>query len=993
MINWNEKLIAFLHDPPDKALKILNHEERAENLLSNIELSWKKIKADVISSSLQRIVFDSNGKEPSSDFYAKSSGTYVHVGYPVLRHPITGCKKEYGNLIRFCDYLRRTYGYSKLDEFINDVLNAEIDCLKELGGSVGKKGYFRIWNYYKETLRKRLAEMLKQKWSGFIKATFGENESIYNSLAEEAVNLPADTRCPDHTIWDHLDASSAIYGAISGAKPALLMFKISPVQDFIKNARKEKDLWAGSHLLSFLTFQAIKVVVDEFGPDAIVFPHLRGQPFFDKEFEIYFDKIPEKAKNGNKSKEKLYIANIPNKFLAIVGADKVGSIRNKIKGVIDKTLEELLDFSLNESSLSSKINTYMKNYYLKLLQNYFNITVCAISADLNSLIKVIDKLPDKIKEKYENWLSLLEESGYERQIFDLYSLMFELIEETVAIESRKFVKLEGLGKEKCTLCGELEIIGNKDTWKGLNRATFKENERLCPVCLVKRIYPKWIGDKWKIKVGFESVSEVALRKKLDEDLRKKLEDENVTFYDVINDNNLARKLGCYKSLKSFFENVSTILDHLQSGDATLLMGLFKSYTMWSLDHLQLPTNYELIYKENLTNIGAISKTLGINEERIEGILNVDKYLENARNAVKDIERLIGEFPKYYAILMMDGDDMGKMLIGEEMKPVKNYLHPGVLEYIPPKAKMKVENTRRLITPATHSAISRALAHFSIDIVPDIVENYRGELIYAGGDDVLALLPVDSALACAYEIQKKFGGEWDGWNVLPAKTMSAGILIVHYKHPLYDALDKARELEKKAKELGRNAVAIGYLARSGSYDEVVFNWSLVCEIGEIVELIKNSKRDVKPNLSRRIIYHVVQEIESLPSDENALREYLKFEFSRHYSGEGEKVKVLAERVLNMAKNVRVTLTKDDFEELELDIKRTQLVRANSKVNGLIKNEKLSVGKIYEELKDVLNVDRCEFYKKLYGLILKKQIKSSFILLKILVNCDAELRCQP
>ena len=49
------------------------------------------------------------------------------------------------------------------------------------------------------------------------------------------------------------------------------------------------------------------------------------------------------------------------------------------------------------------------------------------------------------------------------------------------------------------------------------------------------------------------------------------------------------------------------------------------------------------------------------------------------------------------------------------------------------------------------------------------------------------------------------------------------MIVHYKHPLYDALDKVRELEGKAKDLGRDAIAVGYLARSGSYDEVIFNW--------------------------------------------------------------------------------------------------------------------------------------------------------------------------
>jgi CRISPR-associated protein Cmr2 len=123
-------------------------------------------------------------------------------------------------------------------------------------------------------------------------------------------------------------------------------------------------------------------------------------------------------------------------------------------------------------------------------------------------------------------------------------------------------------------------------------------------------------------------------------------------------------------------------------------------------------------------------------------------------------------------------------------------------------------------------------------------------------------------------------------------MSAGILMVHYKHPLYDALDKARELEKKAKEMGRNAFAVGYLNRSGSYDEVVANWNVLKSLTEIcvnvgdknyhvLELIKRSKHNKTPCISERLTYHVVQEIDSLPEDEGAIVGFLKYELSRHY----------------------------------------------------------------------------------------------------------------
>jgi len=915
---WQNKIKAFLHDPPDKALRIANHEDRRDKLLQTLNLKFDiSPEFDRIASSMERVV-------PKTDVLIDFSRTDKTL-HPILRHPITGEVRKFEKLSQATLGVKKT----RIEQIIKEVLDKEAKILEKLKSEDSKRTYFRVWRLFKDLL-----------------------------VDEEIANLPADTRCPDHTIWDHLDASSAIYSAIS--KPALLMFKLTPVQDFIKNARKERDLWAGSHLLSFLTFQAIKVVIDEFGPDAIIFPHLRGQPFFDKEYEDIFKDILE----INDLKEKLKIANIPNKFLAIVSAERVAEVERRFREVINKELGNLLDFSL-EKIFDGKINAHMRNHYLRLLQNYFNVTTCSIPADLNGLMNVIKKLPSQIKKKYEDWISLLEKSGYGRRTFDLYSLMFELIEEIVAIESRKFFKFEGLKKEKCSLCGNLEIIGNKDIWKDVDRCIFRENERLCPVCFIKRMYSEWIDKKWGIKVEFDYVSEVALR--------KKIKSKNVTFYDVIKDTKVARDVGCENLLKMFYENVSKILDDLN-----------------------LPINYELVYKENLTSVKAISNTLGVDEQRIEKIPNVERYLKNARNAIAEIEKLIGEFPKYYSILIMDGDSMGRMLVGDEMKPVKDYLHPEVLKCLPPEAREKVEKTKRLITPATHSAISRALMHFSVNVVRKIVENHRGELIYAGGDDVLALLPIDSALHCAYEIQDLFGKDWDGWELLPAKTMSAGILIVHYKHPLYDALDKARSLEKKAKELGRNAVAVGHLARSGTYNEVVFNWNIVSELRKFVELIKNSEKDEKPSLSKRIIYHVTQEVDVLPNDEKALKEYLKYELSRHYGG-NEKVEDLADEIISLAKNVRVKLSNDDFADLQeftiTDIKRSSLDRINSKILGLVSKNDLTYGRLYDRLKailqDYLKENNCDFYEKLYGLILKKQIKGLFILLKILVDCDAEL----
>ena len=823
---WEGKIKAFLHYPIDRV--IVADEKRRDEILKELNL---KFDIEIETPQFLKPV----------DFLSN----------PILIHPVSAEIKRYS--------LRGD------EKILNLLLNAQKTVLRKLKVEDAKVTYFRIWRLFKSTLEEELRKHL-------------------GDLATELVNLPADASLPDHTIWDHLDATSAIWGAKSKGKVALLMFKITPVQEFIKNARKEVDLWSGSHLLSFLTFQAIKVVVDRFGPDAVIYPHLRGQPFLDKEY------FPELL-----VEEKLKIANIPNKFLAIVNIESLEELKSEIREAIEKTLEEILDKAL------FNVNQHMRNYYRDQLLNYFKITVEAIKLD--GLTDFLSILPENVRKKYEEWLSLQS---------NLYSLAFEIIEEVVAVESRKFEKIGGLGKEKCSLCGELEIIGNKELWKNVDRRLFKENERLCPVCLVKRFYPEWIKEVWGVNVHFESVSEIALR--------RKIKGKDVTFHDLINNIQVARNLGVEKYVKEYFKNINEILDRLG-----------------------LAFNPELFYKENLSDVESISKTLGVSRKEVEAIPNVEVYLSNAKKCVEEIEKVLGDdAEKYYAILIMDGDNMGKLLVGEDMHTIDKYVHPDIS--IDKKIK-------RLVTPPIHSAISRSLMHFSIDKVPKIVERHRGELIYAGGDDVLALLPIDSALQCAYEIQETFKRSWDGWNLLPARTMSAGIMIVHYKHPLYDALDRARLLERKAKNLGRNAVAVGRLTRSGSYDEVVFNWSLVAELNGIVDL------GVK-----RLIYDVLKNVNLLPNDEGALKEYIRYELKRHCGSDD-----LIDRIMDLAKNVRVALTKADYND------KSKLDRINSLILRLIHDKNLSL----ESIHNVVGVD-------VYGIVLKKQVRGLFTLLKILIE---------
>jgi len=174
--------------------------------------------------------------------------------------------------------------------------------------------------------------------------------------------------------------------------------------------------------------------------------------------------------------------------------------------------------------------------------------------------------------------------------------------------------------------------------------------------------------------------------------------------------------------------------------------------------------------------------LGVDEQRIRAFPS----LNDIAGVPEDSEQ-----PAYLAILHMDGDRMGKLLSAQKTKEA-------------------------------HQKLSEALADLAETEIRRIVRKYnsptsRSALIYAGGDDVLALLPLQSALACAEEIRCTYAEKIGG-------NMSAGIAITAAHLPLDHGLDEARLAEKHAKEVyDRNAVAVRD-SRSSAIRETGAQWT-------------------------------------------------------------------------------------------------------------------------------------------------------------------------
>ncbi|MFN7017180.1 MAG: type III-B CRISPR-associated protein Cas10/Cmr2 [Fimbriimonadales bacterium] len=178
-----------------------------------------------------------------------------------------------------------------------------------------------------------------------------------------------------------------------------------------------------------------------------------------------------------------------------------------------------------------------------------------------------------------------------------------------------------------------------------------------------------------------------------------------------------------------------------------------------------------------------------------------------------------EVLSYYAILVADGDRMGATL-------------------------------NQLQTPEQHRSFSKQVAHFA-ERAKDIVENHRGHLVYCGGDDVLALLPSNRALECAYTLRQNF--EQTLADVMPngsTATLSAGIAIVHAMENLQVAIGWAREAEQQAKRT-RDALAVIRQPRSGGRNCYSAPWSRYHEWEQWVNAFRHGLADKLPYELRQL----------------------------------------------------------------------------------------------------------------------------------------------
>jgi CRISPR-associated protein Cmr2 len=140
-------------------------------------------------------------------------------------------------------------------------------------------------------------------------------------------------------------------------------------------------------------------------------------------------------------------------------------------------------------------------------------------------------------------------------------------------------------------------------------------------------------------------------------------------------------------------------------------------------------------------------------------------------------------------------------------------------------------------------LSQRMSGFAREEAKQVVENHCGRLVYAGGDDALALLPLEEALPCALELQQQFKEAVKNIarppGVKSPPTTSTGIVFAHHTSPLDGILLAMQRAGKSAKnDYGRDALSIHVLKRSGEEVRVGTHWQYggLDAVGLVNELV-------------------------------------------------------------------------------------------------------------------------------------------------------------
>ena len=418
---WLYKTAALLHDPPDKAWVISGkitvpevlrkhdksikaHEDRAWQLGDKI---LKEINLNKAVSDYKTYFFSI--KITHADIFA--AGVDRQLLYSVIpEEKIHELVKSW----RFKNIFDPSKEIQeKIDELIpsennlNDFIKDLNDILKEVKNS--KYAYFTLYALY---------ELI---W-------------IYHNLPIS----PSDTRMPTHSVFDHNYATATAINFFIASQSEMpeglvITIDIPGVQEYISASRKLRDLRISSYLVSLIAWKTVEEFVNLYGPDILIIPTARFNPFF---YTYLLGILKKEIKDTKKLKDifkfmklKINIAGEPSE-IEILSEDmfpRFSVIPPTITFVLppiqylakdEEFIQLMKKYGIDELN-KEKLKELVKRIFEKIWLRIYEVvkeSANKINNERFRLIKNIINNLDSIKDKY----------NFEKPPFDLRIIIIDI---------------------------------------------------------------------------------------------------------------------------------------------------------------------------------------------------------------------------------------------------------------------------------------------------------------------------------------------------------------------------------------------------------------------------------------------------------------------------------------------------------------------------------------------------------------------------------------
>jgi CRISPR-associated protein Cas10/Cmr2 subtype III-B len=646
-----------------------------------------------------------------------------------------------------------------------------------------------------------------------IKKAYGD---LTDELTSKLTLIPADPRSPHVTALDHM--YSILPFVLDDEQLGIISWEVSNKQNFISTSRIPRDFWAGSYLISFLTFHVLKSLADEIGPDSVIKPFLYSSSLYD----TYLRSTLRRGGISDDEAAEILIPSIPGAGIVLVPGSKVEYYVERIKELYEEAWSSLAE--LFWKALEEDLKDFKGDGIIQLRLDFvekqkgempFDVAIAHLKTPISNdigedlLRELLEKgaLSDREIEEFNRIKKLMKDAEGVHSLFMYLSIFLKalssihysftrtrvdgrVLEAPIRVERRE---------DLCNICWRREaIIGTKrfedldgegrdKLRKYLNELhergiIIRDGERICFHCLLRRRLRNLIGrilESVGIRIRYEKIDTYPSTETI----------AGAPFaYTLLSI--LASPEGLdEKELNSWIDNLNKLKEIFSSIYGTSKSRLVESSSYKLLRERTkelkaadvLDGYLTALYKEHYFRAEKFDElkenakeALDLLDQIMRGTsgvcypLSILRGLENSPLAWLGVRKILTEgmdgtrtcivrsLSDYFAIVKSDGDSMRDLFeaSGIHQKRIIDMIPLQVLKGGYLPAESDILLSRWLPGMSYSLMLSRALTILSIDVAK-LIEGRGGLAVYSGGDDVLAMIPAEISVQTVLSARERF----------------------------------------------------------------------------------------------------------------------------------------------------------------------------------------------------------------------------------------------